>query len=108
MYRTTWWPMRYLAVQLLFLLMPISAFGYSPRQPERHKRYSPNAKFFIDFNPETKIHKVFSTNSPDPIWSIQSDDFWPYKHDESDGCLFVADDGSSIAGPAWVDLEGKP
>lgn len=35
----------------------------------------------------------------------------PFKATRSgrtDGCLFVADDGSSIAGPTWVHREGKP
>ncbi|HUG71467.1 MAG TPA: hypothetical protein VMM76_27225 [Pirellulaceae bacterium] len=101
--------MRYIAALALFLILPASAVAYSPKQPEHHKRYSPNAKFFIDFNPESNVHTVFATDSPDdPRWSIQSDAFWPYKRDESDGCLFVADDGSSIAGLTWVHWEGKP
>ena len=101
--------MRYIVVSTLSLFLSVSAFATSPIRPEPHKRYSPNAKFFIDFNPETNVHKVFATDSPnDPRWSIQSEAFWPFKHDESDGCLFVADDGSSIAGLTWVHWEGKP
>lgn len=101
--------MRAVAALALALLIPASAFAYSPKQPERHKRYSPNAKFFIDFNPETHHHKVYATESPsDLLWSFRSDAFWPYRHDESDGCLFLADDGLSIAGPTWVHREGKP
>ena len=101
--------MRYTGALALSVLLPISAFAYSPKQPEHHKRYSPNAKFFIDFNPETDLHTVYATDSPDvSLWSVQSNAFWPYKQDESDGCLFVADDGLSIAGPTWVHWEGKP
>ncbi|WP_013630178.1 hypothetical protein [Rubinisphaera brasiliensis] len=101
--------MRCIAALALSLFLPVSAFAYSPKQPEHHKRYSPNGKYFIDFNPETDLHTVYATDSPDvPLWSIQCDTFWPYKQDESDGCLFVADDGSSIAGLTWVHREGKP
>jgi len=101
--------MRYIAALALSVLLPVSAFAYSPIRPEHHQRYSPNGKFFIDFNPETGLHTVYSTDSPDvPLWSLNSNVFWPYKHDESDGCLFVADDGSSIAGPTWVPIKGHP
>lgn len=93
----------------MLMILSIPAFAWSPKQPEHHQRYSPNTKFFLDFNPETNVHTVFATASPNnPLWSIQSDAFWPYKHDESDGCLFVANDGLSIAGQTWVHLEGSP
>ena len=101
--------MRYITAIALLLLLPVSTFAHSPKQPEKHKRYSPNAKFFIDFNPKTYIHTVFATDSPDdPPWSFKSDALWPYKHDESDGCLFLADDGLAIAGLTWVHWEGQP
>lgn len=101
--------MRYIAALALFMLIPVSVFAYSPKQPEHHKRYSTNSKYFVDFNPETNRHSVYAADSPDdPLWSIESDAFWPYKHDESDGCLFVANDGSSIAGPTWVHWTGRP
>ncbi len=101
--------MRSIVVLALSMLVPASALAYSPKQPEHHKRYSPNSRFFVDFNPETNLHTIYATDSRGhPIWSIQGDVFWPYKHDESDGCLFVSDDGSSIAGPTWVHSEGKP
>ncbi len=101
--------MRCIAVSALLSLIPGFAFGHSSIQPKHHKRYSPNAKYFLDFNPETNFHSVYAVDSPDaPLWSFQSDAFWPYKQDESDGCLFVADDGASIAGLTWVHREGKP
>ena len=101
--------MRYITALALPLLLPVLAFAYSPKQPEHHKRYSPNSEYFVDFNPETNVHTIYATKRPnEAIWSVETDAFWPYKHDESDGCLFVADDGSSFAGPTWVPWEGKP
>lgn len=101
--------MRNIAALTLFLLLPVSAFAYSPKQPEHHKRYSPNTQFFVDFNPETDRHTLYAANTPDEsIWSFESDAFWPYKKDESDGCLFVANDGATIAGPTWVHWTGHP
>jgi hypothetical protein len=101
--------MRYIAILALCMLIPVAAFAYSPKQPEHYKRNSANSKYFVDFNPETNHHTVYNADSPDdPLWSFDSNAFWPYKHDESDGCLFVADDGSSIAGPTWVHWTGRP
>lgn len=101
--------MRPIVALSLCVLFPFSAFAGRPIPPEHHDRHSPNSKFFIDFNPKTNIHVIYAAHAPDdPIWSLESNAFFPYKHDESDGCLFVADDGSSIAGPTWVRQKGKP
>lgn len=102
-------PIPCIAASVLSILLAVSAFAYSPIQPKHHKRYSPNSKFFVDFNPDTNHHTVYAADSPDdPLWSFDSDAFWPYEDNESDGCLFVADDGASIAGPTWVHRTGYP
>ena len=101
--------MHYVIALALSVLLPLSAFAYSPKQPERHHRYSANHQFFLDFNPETHRHTVYAAEFPDdPIWSIESDAFWPFKRDESDGCLFISDDGLAVAGPTWVHWTGQP
>ncbi|PHS15757.1 MAG: hypothetical protein COA78_04760 [Blastopirellula sp.] len=92
-----------------FVIFPSSIFAYSPIRPEAHKRNSPNSEFFIEFNPLTDHHTVYAASSPNtPLWSNQCDSFWPYRQDESDGCLFVSNNGLSIAGPTWVHQTGSP
>lgn len=101
--------MRYIVIFGLSLFIPVSAFAYSPKRPEHHQRSSANSEYFVDYNPETKHHTVYKANSPDdPLWSFDSNAFWPYKRDETDGCLFIGNDGRSIAGPTWVHSTGDP
>ncbi len=101
--------MHRVAVLALSLLLPASALAYSPKQPEQHKRYSPNGAYFIDFDPKSNVQSVFADASPDESrWSIKTGALWPYKKNESDGCLFLTDDGSAIAGLTWMPAEGKP
>ena len=100
---------RTLALALSIFLIPFTAFAYRPKEPEPHHRYSTNGKFILDFDPKTNVHKMFSKGEESsPLWQFQSKNLWPYKHDESDGCLFVANDGKSIAGLTWVQLKGEP
>jgi hypothetical protein len=81
----------------------------SHREPKRHDRFSSNGRYKLDFDPESNRHSVYAfDNRTVPIWSFESDDFWPDGTDESDGGLFVANDGMSVAGRCWVPMDNKP
>ncbi len=104
----------WLQMVMLAFVTTISSSGiaeaYSPKQPEAHHRHSPNKKYYLDYDPQKgHLHVIRAAEKPDvALWSFKSDALWPYQKDESDGCLFVANDGSTVCGLTWIPVKNGP
>lgn len=81
---------------LLAAITP-SVFATSLVMPKDHWRMSPNKKFALKFVARGTTQTIFKGDRQTPLWSFQCDSAFPYDDNESDGCIFVADDGKSVA-----------
>lgn len=101
--------MRLVTTLVLIGCLARSADARRPIEPVRHERYSPNGRYLLDFDPESNHHTIYASNDRNiALWSFDGDAYWPYGRGEWDGCLFVADDGLTVAGPAWMPMVGMP
>ncbi len=67
------------------------ATSYAP--PEEQTVFSPNGKFYVVIDPQTRVHQVYSVAKEVPLWEFKRD-VW---HED----YFVSNDGQIVYYVAW-------